>query len=344
MSEVNIQVLFSEPSADLQLKATLVTVPNELVIYNEELRQFVENVKNEVSASVEQITQNLSVDVTGRLGYRFTVNTQAGTSYTPVLADEGTLIRMTASTENQFVVPGDATVAFEVGTILNVRQVGTGVTSIVAAEGVTVNTPDATMQVDNMHLGVGLVKVGPNEWDLVKSFVGVPLGEVEAFVDDVEAALGSVETVQTNLSGQVSELQSSLDAALVDFEQRLAAAVQAAEDAVAGLGDVAQLSDFGALKEEQGYQKLPGGLIYQWGKVRIENTKSLDVAFPIPFPTDVLNVTLGNTWDGIDTVQEQEAYLREEPTNSTLRLISRRTGDGAGHGSTITVYWQAIGY
>lgn len=357
----DIEVQFAVPAMDVQtgtygkvvLTAVLQTVPAETVIYNEELRQYIENIKYEMSQSVQDITQSLSVDVTGRLGYRFSVNSQAGSSYTLVLEDEGTLVRMTSSQENQLIIPDEATVPFEVGTIVNVRRAGAGETTIVPAEGVTVNTPDIGMKIDDMNLGVGLVKVGPDTWDLVKSFTGVPMGEVEQLVEDIDFAIQSLETAQTALDDKVAQLNQSLDATIARIEKQLTdsvdAAVQKAETAIANLGDVTTVGDFTNIKNSNGFLNLPNGLVIQWGIALVAPFGADIIPFPKPFSKECLWASAGSAphsrYLSDSRKRQQTVGVVEKWTKDNVTLWNMRAGDDtSGDLETIKIYWFAIGH
>lgn len=342
MAETNLEAQFAVPALDVQtgtygsivLTATLMTVPAELVIYNDELRQYVENIKLEVSQSVDNITQNLEVDVKGRLGYKFTVNNQAGLSYTLQLADEGTMIRMTSSDENSLVVPDEATVPFEVGSIINLRQAGVGTTVVVPAVGVTVNTPDASMKTDSMHLGIGLVKVGPDEWDLVKSFVGVPLAEVEAFAVDLDAAITAMEDAQVLLDQKVQDMQTTLTNSIEE-------ALAKAEQAITNLTDVTTLTDFGKQLQDEGFQRLPGGLILQWGRTaKLPKDGVATINYRIPFPTKVLHISGASQ---SNTTDEVDIHMRTVTFNATTATIKAEYNGGKAVDGAV-LHWFAIGY
>jgi len=349
----DIEVQFAVPAMDVQtgtygkivLTAVLQTVPAETVIYNEELRQYIENIKLEISESVEKITQDLSVDVTGRLGYRFTVNSQAGSSYTLTLEDEGTLVRMTSSQENQVIIPDEATVPFEVGTIVNLRRSGIGETVVVPAPGVVVNTPDSTMKIDDKNLGVGLVKVGPDEWDLVKSFTGVPMSEVTQLIDDIEGAITAQDEAQTALDDRVSDINDTLASTIDTVNQTLTESVNSAiakvEKAIEDLGNVATLSQFGSLKDDTGYQRLPGGLILQWGKTALLNKDEMvTVLLPVSFPNKALNAqatTNSTTTDDNDAIARVISF-----TSTNIRV--RNEGANRKSSSSAVIHWFAVGY
>ena len=77
----------------------------------------------------------------------FSVYTTVQTSsYTAVLADMGTVVKMNLSGAGNFTIPPHASVTFPVGAQIGVRQWGAGPITIVAGSGVTLLSPgsDAT--------------------------------------------------------------------------------------------------------------------------------------------------------------------------------------------------------
>jgi len=62
-----------------------------------------------------------------------TLNAQAVTSYTSVLTDASKLVTMNLATANSFLIPTNASVAYPVGTTINVSQIGVGQTKIISA-------------------------------------------------------------------------------------------------------------------------------------------------------------------------------------------------------------------
>ena len=93
-----------------------------------------------------------------------TLNAQTA-SYTLVLADKGKKVTMSVATANVLTVPANAAVAFPVGTILAVTQIGAGVTSITGAAGVTVNGVAAsTGAIAAQYSGVTLTKLATDTW------------------------------------------------------------------------------------------------------------------------------------------------------------------------------------
>lgn len=68
-----------------------------------------------------------------------TINAQTGTAYTLALTDRGALVTMDNAAANTVTIPTNASVAFGIGEVISVVQLGAGVTKVKGATGVTVN-------------------------------------------------------------------------------------------------------------------------------------------------------------------------------------------------------------
>ncbi|QIV65773.1 putative minor tail protein [Mesorhizobium phage Cp1R7A-A1] len=90
---------------------------------------------------------------------------QDTTARTLSLGDLGAYIRTTNVGATQITVPTNALAAFPLGAQIHIRQSGTGLVEIVAAAGVTINTP-STLFSAGLGATVTLVKVGTDEWDI----------------------------------------------------------------------------------------------------------------------------------------------------------------------------------
>ena len=83
-------------------------------------------------------------------------------SYTAVLTDDGKLITMSNASANNFTVPPNSSVAFGIGTQLNVMQLGAGATTIVAGSGVTLNSDGAKLKLNAQYAVATCVKTDTN--------------------------------------------------------------------------------------------------------------------------------------------------------------------------------------
>lgn len=93
------------------------------------------------------------------------VNTRTS-NYTLALVDAGGYVRMNMAGANTVTVPTNSAVAFDVGTVIHLRNVGAGQTTVTPFDGtVTINTSE-TFKLRKQGSSASLIKVGTNEWDL----------------------------------------------------------------------------------------------------------------------------------------------------------------------------------
>lgn len=114
-----------------------------------------------------------------------------------------------------------------------------------------------------------------------------------------------------------------------------AGVLSVAQPGVSG-NDVPIFSQFAASKAQNGYQRLPSGLIIQWGLALTDANGFVSVTFPIAFPTTIASITGtagGNVAAGVYSAAQ---------TAASVTFYSRSFG-GAVFGS-VYVFWQAIGY
>lgn len=85
-------------------------------------------------------------------------------SYTLVLADAGKVVEMNVASANTATVPPNSSVAFPVGTLIEVCQYGAGLTTVVAGAGVTFVSALASYVVAARYGSLSLRKRATNEW------------------------------------------------------------------------------------------------------------------------------------------------------------------------------------
>ncbi len=101
----------------------------------------------------------------GLLTRTLTINAQTGTTYQVAAADAHAKITMDNAAANVLTVPANATTALPVGTIVNVSQIGAGVTTITGATGVSVNGVSAgSAAISDQWTSVTLTKIGTDAW------------------------------------------------------------------------------------------------------------------------------------------------------------------------------------
>lgn len=95
-----------------------------------------------------------------------TLSTQTG-DYTLVLTDAGCYVTVDDGSACSITVPANASVAFPVGTWLNVVQLGAGQLLLSIAGGVTLNCPAGkSLYLTEQHAMATLLKVGTNVWQV----------------------------------------------------------------------------------------------------------------------------------------------------------------------------------
>jgi hypothetical protein len=86
-----------------------------------------------------------------------------------------------------------------------------------------------------------------------------------------------------------------------------------------------------------GYVRLPGGLIVQWGTAVTSSSSDFEVTHPIPFPT-------ANLAGFVCADTPSAAYGMRSAANLSSTTFVFRNNTGAGAGVGITFKWLAIGY
>ena len=116
--------------------------------------------------SVAGSSNALSVHPAGLLATRglyVGVNAQTGTTYAPVLADQGKLVTCANGAAITVTMPSNSTTAFPIGTQIDFAVLGAGMVTFVAGAGATVNgTPSAVTRAT--YSMVTLIKAGTDYW------------------------------------------------------------------------------------------------------------------------------------------------------------------------------------
>lgn len=109
-------------------------------------------------------------DSTEFFGTTVSTNEQTGTSYTLVLGDRGKTIFMNNAAANTLTIPTNASVAFPVGTQIDIVQTGAGKTTVAGA-GVTINSVSSNKSISARYAGATLIKTATDTWLLIGSLI-----------------------------------------------------------------------------------------------------------------------------------------------------------------------------
>jgi len=90
-------------------------------------------------------------------------------SYTIALKDVDKMIKVNSSSNLEILIPAEASVAFPVGSRLEIFRAGTGEVSVVSVSGagVTIRSKNNNAKISAQYSGAMLTKIGSNEWHLI---------------------------------------------------------------------------------------------------------------------------------------------------------------------------------
>lgn len=99
------------------------------------------------------------------------INAQTGTTYTFALTDgsgngDNPLVTLSNAATVTATVPPNSSVAFPVGTQIDIIRMGAGEVSIAPGSGVTINSPDGSTSIRRRYSQVSLIKTATDTWDL----------------------------------------------------------------------------------------------------------------------------------------------------------------------------------
>ena len=95
-----------------------------------------DKIRFDVGGTETAVIDSTGLDVTGNVMYNIALNTQTGTAYTLVLADRGKLVTTNNGSAQSITVPPNSSVAYAVGTQVQVAGLGAGEVTMVAGSGV----------------------------------------------------------------------------------------------------------------------------------------------------------------------------------------------------------------
>ena len=101
------------------------------------------------------------------------IRTLTATAHTLELTDLGSILETTGASSVTVTIPPETAVPFETGTLINVTQIGSGVTTVQAAAGVSLNgVTGGSVALDGQWSGVALTKRGADAWVIQGALAG----------------------------------------------------------------------------------------------------------------------------------------------------------------------------
>lgn len=95
------------------------------------------------------------------------LNAQTGTSYTTALSDDGKLITLDNGSAITLTIPPNGTVAYGIGTQLNIMQLGAGQVTIAAGAGVTLRSNGSKLKTNGQYAVATCCKIASDTWVVI---------------------------------------------------------------------------------------------------------------------------------------------------------------------------------
>lgn len=112
------------------------------------------------SPAVQQATAAVLRDFIGAVE----INPQTGTTYTLALADVNKVVEASNASAITVTVPPNSSVAFPVGSVLEVCQTGAGQVTVAPGSGVTLNSPAGALKTRVQYSSAVLRKRATDTW------------------------------------------------------------------------------------------------------------------------------------------------------------------------------------
>jgi hypothetical protein len=97
------------------------------------------------------------------------LNAQTGTSYTTVLSDDGKLVTLDNASAITLTIPPNGTVAYGIGTQINLMQLGAGQVTIAPGAGVTLRSAGSKLKTSAQYAVATCCKIGTDTWVVIGS-------------------------------------------------------------------------------------------------------------------------------------------------------------------------------
>ena len=95
------------------------------------------------------------------------INAQTSTSYTAVLADDGKLVTLDNASAITVTIPPNSSVAYGIGTQINLMQLGAGQVTISAGAGVTLRSAGSKLKTSAQYAVATCCKIATDTWVVI---------------------------------------------------------------------------------------------------------------------------------------------------------------------------------
>jgi len=149
-------------------------LPADFEVFGQAVDTSMADLKGGTTGQVLSKASNTDMDFTwiAQDDISLAINAQTGTTYTAAIGDAtNTLVSMDNASPNTFYIPTDASVNFEIGTVLNIYMKGAGVTTITATTPGTTTVVSAGLTIGSPVLArykiASAIKLAANSWTII---------------------------------------------------------------------------------------------------------------------------------------------------------------------------------
>lgn len=133
-----------------------------------------------------------------------TINNQVGTSYNFVLGDANIQVTGNNAAAQTFTIPPNSSVAYVIGDVIEVLQLGAGIITIAPGAGVTLNSSSAIFTTPNQYASIYLEKTGTNTWVMTGNGLlqtGNALSELTGVAGTARTNIGAAPVASPTFTG-----------------------------------------------------------------------------------------------------------------------------------------------
>jgi hypothetical protein len=95
------------------------------------------------------------------------LNAITATSYTAALGDDGDLVTLDNAAAITFTIPPNSSVAFGIGTQINIMQLGAGQVTVSPGAGVTLRSAGSKLKTNGQYAVATCCKIGTDTWVII---------------------------------------------------------------------------------------------------------------------------------------------------------------------------------
>lgn len=116
--------------------------------------------------AVKTLLDTVETSDAAKVSKALTINAQTGTTYTLVLLDDSKVVTLSNASAIALTIPTNASVAFPIGSQVNIVQLGAGQVTVGGAS-VTIRSQGSRLKLNGQYAAASLLKIATDEWVII---------------------------------------------------------------------------------------------------------------------------------------------------------------------------------